>query len=120
MSYGSPDKTCPHIEVLRVRDNDELIDLWECDNCGIQFIPEKVLEEEVAQYGKTLDGIASSFSAILWDFTERAIEKYGQQMLPMEGVEELQKCEAGEHKRDDDGLCVVCGDSPFLGAQEAG
>lgn len=104
MSVNDP--TCLCTDVVRgMAEDEQFVDEWACESCGASFYPEGLVLEAQA----TADAVAATAAALLWDFHERAIEKYGHGIT----VEE-EECSA--HIRGDDGVCTKCKDpSPFIG-----
>lgn len=112
---------CLHLDVVRWNEeHDETGSQpsgWFCQRCHAEFIPAQGLpsipELDPEPLNTMLDAIAGTMSAVLWDFHERAIEKYGIPVAPE--TEEERECH--HSTRNDKGTCINCGHSPFLGGE---
>lgn len=91
-----------------------------CSNCTAVWYLPFVMAAEIEQ---RTDLVASVTSAMLWDFHERAVEKYGKDVAdtvkppgPSEAMFEYtpDTCPAHEYNS---GKCVNCGASQFLGSE---
>lgn len=106
---------CPHRTVR----TGNAVGSWECEVCGTAFVPEWTVDAlVVARAQVTLDTIASTMSAVLWDFHTRAMAQHG---VGIEGIETPdtamfeytpETCPTHEW---DAGQCIHCGSSQFLG-----
>lgn len=117
---------CKHESVSRVEYLPEQGILWKCDKCNAEFVPASMVGPLVAgqvaqQHGDTLDAMAGTLSAVLWDFHERAVEKYGSEVA---AAMEQSEAEGYDFEPDDcpehiyeGGICIRCGGSKFLGAE---
>lgn len=94
--------------------------VWGCQDCGLGFAP---AGEQQAVLTQTLDSVAATFSAILWDYSERVMEKYGvgtnKDLMPEGQEPPIDKDECGitvPHDYNGEQQCQNCGFSPFLGS----
>ena len=85
--------------------SDEGASGWACTACQMVFIPAVDVPD--------LDGIAGVMEAVLWGVMERAVEKYGKEVVP----EPAHQCEVDGHEFDN-GTCVHCGNGQFLGGSQ--
>jgi hypothetical protein len=116
-------KECRHLDVsARLSHGD-----WQCRDCGEQFIPMSEAGDMIAaQVIDQADMVASVASAMLWDFHERAVQRYGKdspqakavEAERVEGESEMfeytpETCPAHEWSG---AQCALCGSPKWLGA----
>lgn len=82
-----------------------------CRKCGEEFLPASV----VADADRVADAVAATAAALLWDFHERAVQKYGADVA--RAVAPDSELVAEHAHQYAEGVCE-CGDSIFLGASE--
>lgn len=112
-------RACPHKRVTR-HGNGHPVE-WYCSECELAFWPEgkdpELLKSE-ATFSMALDAIAGTMSAVLFDYSERMNERYGLRpdVVRTDDTHE-QSCEdLGGHNIDpQNGTCIRCDHSPFLG-----
>lgn len=120
MADGS---VCEHTQVTR-SDYVHNKPFWKCDRCNAEFVPGfAVAGMADVMATDRVDMIASAASAMLWDFHERAVEKYGKQVA--EAIEpsitvgdrmfEYSPDTCPEHEWHG-GQCSNCGVSQWLGS----
>ena len=107
---------CAHTKIRVNKDN-----IAHCRDCTSIWLSASIVSERLAEEEEK---VVSMASAMLWDFHERAVAKYGAQVgnvlhpdddpsLMFEKTEE--DCEDHEYEN---GECVKCGGSMFLGERE--
>lgn len=100
---------------------------WECEMCGAPFMPLSDAGEMIAaQVIDQADMVASVASAMLWDFHERAVARYGKDSMQAKAVEpervegEREMFEYTPETCPDHEWsgpqCVLCGTPRWLGA----
>lgn len=101
---------CNHSSIEPFTDGEE--SGWACTSCHMLFIP----AVDVPDLSTTLDAIAGTMSAVLFDYTERIAERYGLRPDAVRTDDtDKHDCEAEGHDRNVAGICIKCGDNPFLG-----
>ena len=106
MADDSDKPACAHARVDKAINED----LWACQGCGTQFFPAyAVPNAEVMD--TALDAIAGTMSAVLWDFHERAVAKYGADVMPDMPEDCDHEFNSGQPR------CTKCGYNPYLGAE---
>lgn len=101
--------SCTHDELSVVATG-----VWGCDNCSAPFTLSPV--GETGAFETALDAIAGTMSAVLFDYTERIAERYGLRPDAVRTDDtDKHDCEAEGHDRNVAGICIKCGDNPFLG-----
>ena len=83
--------------------------VWSCTTCSQGFVA--VADDHPAQ---ALDQVAGVMEAVLWGVLERAVEKYGKEVVP----EAAHQCEVDGHAFDGSGTCTHCGAGQFLGGRK--
>ena len=104
------DKTvtgCEHIVVTRVKDR------WGCDqgDCHAEFMRR---DQMLPYLDERIDFVVQTTSAMLWDFHQRAVEEYGQNVAAAVQAQAEPSCEDDAHSFAN-GVCTGCGISQFLG-----
>lgn len=107
---------CDHSNGLTQHDDDNGVTVHECSRCGYCFVGLDDYQKATA----SSDMAAAVASAMLWDFHERAIEKYGAEVAatvaPDSTVRPGQHFVDDGHEHDWDlGKCVLCGTTIFVG-----
>lgn len=102
-----------------VRDDSHEEPFWKCDGCSAEFIPSFVIGGLVAAESTArADDIVAVASAMLWDFHERAVERYGKDVAdavtPEAQGPEYTPETCPQHAFAG-GRCQHCGTSQFLG-----
>lgn len=88
-------------------------DYWVCQPCGMGFLPIDLSQAVVTTTESVLDAMAGTMSAVLWDFHERAVAKYGAGVMPAPDDIDPEDCD--HEYRNGDG-CSKCGHNPYVGA----
>lgn len=90
---------------------------WKCDKCNAEFIPAFAVAGMVSE---EVDTVAAIASAMMWDFHERAVEKYGKDSAVADtlkpGHDEPEECQPGDHIFENHDYCINCGKSRWIGA----
>lgn len=117
------DKACAHPNITRAVTRDDTY-MWRCTkpSCRMEFVPQSDVDVIAAvMASEKVDMAAGVMSAMLWDFHERAVEKYGQRVAEAVGPNSPERDAMFGHKEDDGhvhewnaGQCVHCGASMYL------
>lgn len=110
---------CPHLSVSRSQQGG-----WVCTTSGYPECHQKFTYDDISNQAtvETLDMVAGVMSAVMWDFHERAVEKYGRDVAEALKGPEGQDEAMFEYTPDicpghewSGGQCTLCGSSQFLG-----
>lgn len=117
--YGTPEDrqdACHHLSASLIYA--EPNGRWKCDGCDLILAPAFDMIN-VETFQTTLDAIAGTMSAVLFDYSERMNERYGLRpdAVRTDDSEEApsEPDDGHPHSYDDNGVCGHCGHSPFLG-----
>ena len=118
------DERCAHPNITRTVTKDGAY-LWRCTKpgCKLEFIPENYVGMQAAAYAsERIDMVTAVASAMLWDFHERAVERYGPQVAQAvappqegEGMFEHTPDTCPQHEWNG-GQCTICGASQWVGS----
>lgn len=86
--------------------------IYQCVTCLVPFVRKDVSDDAVRYASASIDLVG----AVLWDFHERALAKYGVPVMDQDEVEERTDCAAeGKEHEWELGTCTRCGVSLYLG-----
>lgn len=103
-------EACSHDQVSRA-DYVHGRPFWKCDRCNAEFMEAAVM---LPYLDERIDFVVQTTSAMLWDFHQRAVEEYGQNVATAVQAQAEPTCEDDAHSFAN-GVCTGCGISQFLG-----